>query len=100
MRDCLPSSRTKTRKSQTADYDLSWRSDEPCLIAARAVEQGVALAVSEASRERRAPVPDETYPRWVRTALTRRAADPTAAMLFDSTIPEPTDLLAGVVRRA
>lgn len=63
-------------------------------------EQGVALTVSEASRGRRAAVPDETYPRWVRTALARRAADPTAAMLFDSTIPEPTELLAKVVRSA
>ncbi len=58
------------------------------------------MTVSEASRRRRVAVPDETYPRWVRTALARRASDPAAAMLFDSTIPEPTDLLAELVRSA
>lgn len=42
----------------------------------------------------------ESYSNWVRSALRATAGDPEALVLFDSTIPEPTDLLAGVVRRA
>lgn len=43
---------------------------------------------------------DDSYSRWVRTTMKAVAAAPDAAVLFDSTIREPTDLLAGVVRRA
>ncbi|WP_333586805.1 pyridoxal phosphate-dependent aminotransferase [Phenylobacterium sp.] len=44
--------------------------------------------------------PPETYTRWVRTTLARVAGEADAGILFDSTISEPTELLAGVVRRA
>jgi aspartate/methionine/tyrosine aminotransferase len=44
--------------------------------------------------------PADSYSRWVRTSMKAAAASPDAAVLFDSTIREPTDLLAGVVRRA
>jgi hypothetical protein len=43
---------------------------------------------------------DDSYSHWVRTIMKAAAAAPDAAVLFDSTIREPTDLLAGVVRRA
>ncbi|WP_293373113.1 pyridoxal phosphate-dependent aminotransferase [Phenylobacterium sp.] len=46
------------------------------------------------------PDPDDSYSRWVRTAMKAAATAPDAAVLFDSTIREPTDLLASVVRRA
>ena len=44
--------------------------------------------------------PADSYSRWVRTSMKAAAASPDAAVLFDSTIREPTDLLADVVRRA
>ncbi|HEY2358233.1 MAG TPA: pyridoxal phosphate-dependent aminotransferase [Phenylobacterium sp.] len=44
--------------------------------------------------------PGDSYSRWVRTAMKAAANSPDAAVLFDSTIREPTELLAGVVRRA
>jgi aspartate/methionine/tyrosine aminotransferase len=44
--------------------------------------------------------PGDSYSRWVRTAMKAAASSPDAAVLFDSTIHEPTALLAGVVRRA
>ena len=40
------------------------------------------------------------YSGWVRSAMTALASEPDAAILFDTTIQEPTELLAGVVRRA
>ncbi len=40
------------------------------------------------------------YTAWVREVLGAVAAEPRAAVLFDSTIKEPTDLLAAVVREA
>lgn len=40
------------------------------------------------------------YTAWVREVLRAVAAEPRAAVLFDSTIKEPTELLATVVRRA
>jgi hypothetical protein len=43
---------------------------------------------------------DDSYSRWMRTTMKAVAGAPDAAVLFDSTIREPTDLLAGVVRRA
>ena len=43
---------------------------------------------------------DGGYTAWVREVLGAVAAEPRAAILFDSTIKEPTDLLAGVVRQA
>jgi aspartate/methionine/tyrosine aminotransferase len=42
----------------------------------------------------------ESYSRWVRSAMKAAAGAPDAAVLFDSTIREPTDLLMDVVRRA
>ena len=42
----------------------------------------------------------ESYSRWVRSAMKAAAGEPDAAVLFDSTIREPTDLLMDVVRRA
>src|SRR5215469_3663349 len=42
----------------------------------------------------------ESYSRWVRTAMKAAVGEPDAAVLFDSTIREPTDLLMDVVRRA
>ena len=44
--------------------------------------------------------PPEDYSNWVRTAMRNIAATPDAAVLFDSTIKEPTELLAQVVRGA
>jgi len=44
--------------------------------------------------------PGDSYSRWVRTAMKAAASSPDAAVLFDSTIHEPTALLADVVRRA
>ena len=46
-----------------------------------------------------APSPDD-YSGWVRGVMRAVAAEPDAAVLFDSTIREPTELLAGVVRKA
>jgi aspartate/methionine/tyrosine aminotransferase len=43
---------------------------------------------------------DGGYTAWVREVLRAVAGEPRAAVLFDSTIKEPTDLLAGVVRDA
>lgn len=40
------------------------------------------------------------YTAWVREVMRAVAAEPRAVVLFDSTIREPTDLLAGLVRRA
>lgn len=40
------------------------------------------------------------YTAWVREVLGAVATEPRAAVLFDSTIKEPTDLLAAVVREA
>ena len=42
----------------------------------------------------------ESYSNWVRDVLRAVANEPDAAVLFDSTIREPTELLAGVARRA
>ena len=42
----------------------------------------------------------ESYSRWVRQAMKAAAGEPDAAVLFDSTIREPTDLMMDVVRRA
>lgn len=42
----------------------------------------------------------ESYSNWVRDVLRALADEPDAAVLFDSTIREPTELLAGVARRA
>jgi aspartate/methionine/tyrosine aminotransferase len=42
----------------------------------------------------------EDYSTWMRGIMRAAAQEPDAALLFDSTIREPTDLLAGVVRRA
>ncbi|HEX3366326.1 pyridoxal phosphate-dependent aminotransferase [Phenylobacterium sp.] len=52
--------------------------------------------------EGRGPGPDsdDSYSRWVRTAMKAAATAPDAAVLFDSTIREPTELLTGAVRRA
>lgn len=44
--------------------------------------------------------PPEDYSGWVRTAMRNIASTPDAAVLFDSTITEPTQLLADVVRGA
>lgn len=44
--------------------------------------------------------PPEDYSHWVRAAMRNIAATPDAAVLFDSTIKEPTELLAQVVRGA
>jgi len=44
--------------------------------------------------------PADSYSRWVRQAMKAAAGAPDAAVLFDSTIREPTDLLMDVVRRA
>lgn len=41
----------------------------------------------------------ENYSSWVRGVLRAVAGEPNAAVLFDSTIREPTDLLAAVVRK-
>ena len=46
-----------------------------------------------------AEAPD-SYSRWVRQAMRAAAGEPDAAVLFDSTIREPTELLMDVVRRA
>lgn len=43
---------------------------------------------------------EDSYSRWMRTTMKAVASAPDAAVLFDSTIREPTDLLAGVVRAA
>ncbi|MDG2523038.1 pyridoxal phosphate-dependent aminotransferase [Caulobacter segnis] len=58
------------------------------------------MTVSNVRAQRAATAPGQSYPRWVRTALTRAAEESEAIILFDSTIREPTELLAGVVRRA
>jgi aspartate/methionine/tyrosine aminotransferase len=42
----------------------------------------------------------EDYSTWMRGMMRAAAQESDAALLFDSTIREPTDLLAGVVRRA
>lgn len=42
----------------------------------------------------------EDYSGWVRGVMRAVAGEPEAAVLFDSTIREPTELLAGVVRKA
>jgi aspartate/methionine/tyrosine aminotransferase len=42
----------------------------------------------------------ESYSNWVREAMRAVAAEPDASVLFDSTIREPTALLADVARRA
>lgn len=42
----------------------------------------------------------EDYSSWVRGMMRAVAAEPDAAVLFDSTIREPTELLAGVVSKA
>ena len=44
--------------------------------------------------------PPEDYSNWVRTMMRNIAAAPDAAVLYDSTIREPTELLAQVVRGA
>lgn len=58
------------------------------------------MTVSNARERYAATAPEEGYTRWVRTALARYAQTSDAVVLFDSTIPEPTELLAGVIRRA
>ncbi|MBA4793858.1 MAG: pyridoxal phosphate-dependent aminotransferase [Phenylobacterium sp.] len=59
------------------------------------------MTFSSAAQGREAsPRPADSYPRWVRSVLARVAAEPKAALLFDSTIREPTELLAQVVRKA
>lgn len=59
------------------------------------------MTLSSAAQGREASVrPVDTYSRWVRTMLARVAGDGNAALLFDSTIREPTELLAQVVRDA
>ncbi len=58
------------------------------------------MTVSNARERLVGPALEEGYSRWVRTALARCAETPEAIVLFDSTIPEPTELLAGVIRRA
>ncbi|WP_269714812.1 pyridoxal phosphate-dependent aminotransferase [Caulobacter sp. NIBR2454] len=58
------------------------------------------MTVSNAWERSAASALEEGYSRWVRTALARRAETPEAIVLFDSTIPEPTELLAGVIARA
>ena len=45
-------------------------------------------------------VSGESYSNWVREVMRAVADEPGAAVLFDSTIREPTELLAGVARRA
>jgi hypothetical protein len=57
------------------------------------------LNYPRAADARSAEAPD-SYARWVRAAMKAAAGAPEAAVLFDSTIREPTDLLMGVVRRA
>ena len=42
----------------------------------------------------------DSYSRWVRTAMKTAENWPEAAVLFDSTMREPTDLLMDVVREA
>lgn len=42
----------------------------------------------------------ESYSNWVREVMRAVAPEPDASVLFDSTIREPTELLAGVARRA
>lgn len=42
----------------------------------------------------------DSYSRWVRTAMKTTPNWPDAAVLFDSTMREPTELLMGVVREA
>jgi aspartate/methionine/tyrosine aminotransferase len=44
--------------------------------------------------------PGDSYSQWVRTAMKAAASASDAAVLFDSTMREPTELLADVVRRA
>ena len=51
-------------------------------------------------RDRGGRDPADSYSRWVRTSMKAAAALPDASVLFDSTIREPTELLAGIVRRA
>jgi len=51
-------------------------------------------------RDAQAAEAPESYSRWVRAAMRAAAGEPQAAVLFDSTIREPTDLLMDVVRRA
>lgn len=58
------------------------------------------MTVSTARERLDGPALEEGYSRWVRTALARCAETPDAIVLFDSTIPEPTELLADVIRRA
>jgi len=59
------------------------------------------VTLSSAAQGREASVrPADTYSRWVRSVLARVAAEPSASLLFDSTIREPTELLAQVVRKA
>ncbi len=60
---------------------------------------GDSLNYPRAAGARAAEAPD-SYSRWVRTAMKAAAGTTDAAVLFDSTIREPTDLLMGVVRRA
>jgi hypothetical protein len=57
------------------------------------------LNYPRAADSRAAEAPD-SYSRWVRSAMKAAAGAPDAAVLFDSTIAEPTELLMGVVRRA
>lgn len=42
----------------------------------------------------------ESYSNWVREVMRAVASEPDASVLFDSTIREPTDLLASIARRA
>ena len=59
------------------------------------------MTLSSAAQGREAAVrPAHTYSRWVRSVLAQVAGEPRAALLFDSTIREPTQLLAQVVRQA
>jgi aspartate/methionine/tyrosine aminotransferase len=54
---------------------------------------------AEGRHDTAADVPG-SYSRWVRNAMKAAAGAPETAVLFDSTIREPTDLLMDVVRRA
>lgn len=53
-----------------------------------------------ASRGEAPDASGETYTNWVREVMRAVAGEPDASVLFDSTIREPTELLASVARRA
>jgi aspartate/methionine/tyrosine aminotransferase len=91
----------KGKKNRPRQIGLSWEKAVHSMAGARAVGVDTLSFPGSARGLDPAPVGAEvSYARWVRNVLKAAAAQPDAAVLFDSTIREPTSLLADVVRRA